>query len=170
MDQLLAIVSTYNQLLSMITFALLILLAALMYVRSNAIYILWDNAVQAGKLHKLTITDMLQPWLVRIYQRYYMHNVFAVILTCISLTVLTQILARPIEGASYEVFILLRSVAILMTILSLLRGVFSIHLGLRAEMKSLERKYSDYTIKLEDLIALHEADKYFSIDKLPKKR
>ena len=158
--------------ISVPVFALMLIVAIIGYSRSMALYSLWENVVQEGKLHKMSQEDLLRPWLVRVYQRARTYKNFANILMSISAVVVAQILYRSTPLDEYSVraaTAIFRLASISLTAIMLLNSVFSTQLGLRSEVRALRKLLPKYNIQLDDLIKLHESEKYFSTKDLQRK-
>lgn len=166
------LVQSVEAVMSLVVFALMFVVAIIGYSRSVTLRTLWGNAVRDGKLEKLSQDDILRPWLVRIYQRAYTYRNYAHILLSITLVITAQIVYRsiPLDDHAIRASVAAgRLITIIISALTLLRSIFSTQLGLRAEVRALKRLLPNYNITLEDLIALHETDKYFSPKDLPTK-
>lgn len=171
MEEIIALIRSFESFLSLTTFAFLLLATIIAYSRSSTIYGVWEEAVETGRLRKMSQSDLLQPWLVRIYQRSRTYRNFANIILLISITIVIQVLYRatPSNSAMAQILTIIRVMSILFTNIALVLNIFSVQIGLRAELRDLNKRFPEYDIKLEHLISLHEADKYFVVESIPKK-
>lgn len=171
MEELITIFKAFETLLSITVFAGLLLVTVISLSRRSVLYGVWEEAVEVGRLQKLSQKDLLQPWLVRIYQRARVYRNFAIILLAISITIFTQLLYRaaPPNSTLSDTIFIFRTVSIFITNVVLFMSVFSVQLGLRAEVRDLRKRFPTYDIRFEDLLSLYESDKYFSPENLPKR-
>lgn len=172
MEQLLIEADALQAVLSVIVFALMLVAALISFSRNNLLYDLWKSAVLEGRGDKISQQDLLQPWIVRIYQRARSYRSFGVILLCITAIILFQVLYQ--HSLTYtptlsSVFFLLHTASMIAVSLSLLYTIFSTHIGLREEVREIQKLLPNYIITLENLMKLHDSDNYFSIKDLPKK-
>lgn len=165
-----AAIQSTEVVISTLVFGLLLIVAIVAYSRSIKLHSLWEDAVDEGRLEKMSTADLLQPWLVRIYQRGKTYFYFANVLIGITAVVLMQVVYRSLPlGKLPDIIlvslIILRLISLIVVVLTLLNIIFSAQLGLRSEVRELRKKLPKYKITLDDLISLHDKDRYFS----PKK-
>ena len=174
MEELIFLFRSFEGLLSMTTFAGLLLMTIIAFARASTLYDLWEEAVETGKLHKLSQKDLLRPWLVRIYQRSRVYRTFGTILFFLALTILAQLLFRstPPDTATslINAILIFRTIAIILANAAIFIGIFSVQIGLRAELRDLRKHFPTYNIQLEHLTSLYASDKYFSLDHVSKRK
>lgn len=141
-----------EQISATLAFASITLVAIISFNRFFTLMTLWNETIDRCGVGSITSDDMLQPWLIRIYQRAYAYLCSGRISIVLAIVIFFQVLtARTDSGDSRDMLRLVSIAAELIFVVVSFMYVFSSSLGLRKELKELRKRFPDHTFTMKQL-------------------
>lgn len=141
-----------EQISATLAFASITLVAIISFNRFNMLMTLWNETIDSGKVDTLTSDELMQPWLIRIYQRAYAYLCSGRISVVLAIVIFLQVLtARTDSGSTRDMLRMISVISELVFVVVSFMYVFSSSLGLRKELKELRKRFPDHTITMNQL-------------------